>query len=137
MLYLYTEIKSALRRFLLYTLVVFTMLNIVSLNQFSHLPVILVHYIQHTDKDHNLSFSGFLSMHYLGNDMNDNDEQQDKQLPFKSLSASTILVFTQPSNVFITFNAYESRAVKSISQFKNVFFSHNALSSLLRPPIDA
>lgn len=126
-----------LRKILLHTLVVFTMLNIVSLNQFSHFPVILVHYAQHVDRDSDLSLSDFLSMHYWGNDMNDNDEQQDKQLPFKSLSASTILVFTQPSNVIITFNFYESRALRSISQFSNVFFSHDALSSLLRPPIAA
>ena len=113
------------------------MLNIVSLNQFSHFPVILVHYAQHVDRDSDLSMSDFLSMHYWGNDMNDNDEQQDKQLPFKSLSTSTMLVFTHPGNVTISFNAYESRLVRSISQFRNVFFSRNALSSLLRPPIVA
>lgn len=126
-----------MRKILLHTLVVFTMLNIVSFNQFSHFPVILVHYAQHIDKDSDLSLVDFLSMHYWGNDLNDNDEQQDKQLPFKSLSANAMLVFTQPSNVTISLTNKEKKVADLIFQFRDEFFSHNALSSLLRPPIAA
>ena len=45
------------------------------------------HYINHRNKDPFLSFITFLKIHYTDKDHpNDNDDKNDKELPFKSVS---------------------------------------------------
>ncbi|HOZ87275.1 MAG TPA: hypothetical protein PL029_05925 [Bacteroidia bacterium] len=54
-------------------------------------PVLLEHFAEHVRSDHNISFLDFLSMHYVGYDFNDNDEDRDMQLPFKSCGGSVAI----------------------------------------------
>ncbi|MEI6312346.1 MAG: hypothetical protein WCP57_08815 [Bacteroidota bacterium] len=50
-------------------------------------------------EDQNLSFAKFVIMHYITDDHNNNDDAQDKQLPFKS--------HTQTFTDNITFNIHQ------------------------------
>lgn len=52
--------------------------------EFLKLPILLEHYSEHNSKDSNLSFSEFLCMHYTHAHEADGDDEQDKNLPFKS-----------------------------------------------------
>jgi|ERR1043165_9223500 hypothetical protein len=58
------------------------------LSQVLRLPVIFDHYSEHRTKDHSITFSHFLSIHYLGDDHDDSDNDRDHELPFKSFSAT-------------------------------------------------
>ncbi len=70
--------------------IVFTMLNMVTLDQFAKLPLFFTHFIEHSKKDHSITLTDFLRMHYTGKDINDNDDEKDKQLPFKNINAQSI-----------------------------------------------
>lgn len=48
-------------------------------------PLLVSHYIDHTSRNPNINFVDFLSMHYWGNDIVDNDSKQDMKLPFKKI----------------------------------------------------
>lgn len=45
-------------------------------------PAFISYYLTHRDL-HNVGIFQFISMHYLGHDINDNDDAEDNKLPFK------------------------------------------------------
>jgi hypothetical protein len=61
-----------------------------ALSQVLRLPLIFRHYSEHRAKDHALTFSHFLNVHYLGDDQDDSDNERDRELPFKSFSAAPV-----------------------------------------------
>ncbi len=129
----YRDVK--LRSLRIHILVVFTAFNVVSLNQFSKLPLLVAHFVDHWERDHNVGLVDFLDMHYLGHDINDHDDKKDKELPFKSFSFNTIQVFTVPEheiNVVIHRNFFQSIDKPIIAG--NQFVPTQVMSSLFRPP---
>jgi hypothetical protein len=54
------------------------------LRELLKLPVLMEHYSEHHSVDNSITFTEFLSMHYLQNQDNDGDDEQDRNLPFKS-----------------------------------------------------
>lgn len=48
-------------------------------------PMLVSHYIDHVSRNPAISFVDFLSMHYWGKDIVDNDAKQDMKLPFKKI----------------------------------------------------
>lgn len=54
------------------------------LHQLLRLPSLISHYKLHRQQDASLSVWEFLQLHYAGNHPEDNDEQDDAGLPFKS-----------------------------------------------------
>jgi len=48
------------------------------------LPLLIEHFIAHNSIDNSISFTDFLSMHYLQDQDNDGDDEHDRSLPFKS-----------------------------------------------------
>lgn len=62
------------------------LLSKTELHEFCKMPVLLEHYQQHKKNDPGLSFLDFLFLHYAGEHPEDNDNDEDNQLPFKSIS---------------------------------------------------
>lgn len=54
---------------------------------------LIQHYQEHKESNNQLSLLQFLSMHYWGNDIKDNDDEKDNQLPFKKPLISLGAVF--------------------------------------------
>jgi len=54
------------------------------LHQLFRLPMLVQHYHQHRQQDPSLSLFGFLKIHYSNDHPGDNDDNDDRQLPFKS-----------------------------------------------------
>jgi hypothetical protein len=63
------------------------------LRELLKLPILLEHYIEHNSADKSISFADFLSMHYLQVQDNDGDDEQDRNLPFKSCHNSHTTTF--------------------------------------------
>jgi hypothetical protein len=53
-------------------------------HQFSRLPFLLKHYREHKADNPSISALDFLKLHYSTTHPADNDDNEDKQLPFKS-----------------------------------------------------
>lgn len=51
--------------------------------QLFRLPLLVKHFYKHKTEDHQTSLASFLKMHYWEKEMNDTDEEEDNQLPFK------------------------------------------------------
>ncbi|MFT3827609.1 MAG: hypothetical protein QM731_27045 [Chitinophagaceae bacterium] len=101
--------------------------------QFRKLPFLVAHYMDHQQRDKSIDVWDFLSMHYWGQDINDNDDEQDRQLPFKtihtghsspfSVSKPLIVKHTELPEVIVSFPLRDDDLLPS-----------PALSSLFRPP---
>jgi hypothetical protein len=53
--------------------------------QLVNLPKLITHYQQHQQLNSKVSFVGFVSMHYFGDDGITADDNQDNELPFRQL----------------------------------------------------
>lgn len=73
-------------------------------------------------------------MHYWGNDLNDDDDEKDMQLPFKTVAKYPFLQIAVP----VTKTGVERQkfCVKEFLQplFQEFYVSDPAISGLFRPP---
>jgi len=125
---------SKVKRLFLHIILTIVILDTTSLYQVLKFPALIKHFIEHKTLNQNISVLDFMAMHYGGNDLDDNDDEKDMQLPFKKVE-------TQHANfLFIPFT--------TTFTFKNTFWPvkadygpdmpqvqyNAALGSLFRPP---
>ncbi|PTS97736.1 hypothetical protein DBR11_16635, partial [Pedobacter sp. HMWF019] len=87
----------------------------------------------HKQRDAGISVMHFLSLHYWGEDLNDDDQEQDMKLPFKKVDSS----FNQPAIPLVKtrFNKPHICSINSIKPvFRDCMFLQPFLESLFRPP---
>lgn len=124
-----------MRKLALHIIIVFTALNIVTLNNFSRLPVIFIHFAEHLEKNKAITLFSFLSMHYNGSDAVDSDNEKDKQLPFKSPTSGQITNFMHPGHVVIELPGQHISIPALRAVFVPSFVPKEVHASLFRPPI--
>lgn len=99
------------------------------------LPLLVQHFSEHNSHDHSLSFSEFLCMHYLHTQDSDGDDAQDKSLPFKSHSNSTLNLTT---NFHPLSNTIEIKSIETVIAKLNINtenFSYSSFpSTIWQPP---
>ena len=71
----------------LYFLVIIIAAYNTGLYELAKLPAFFTHYTEHKDLQATINIKNFIAMHYLGHDLNDNDDKKDSQLPFKNYHA--------------------------------------------------
>ncbi|MEI6950470.1 hypothetical protein V9K67_25025 [Paraflavisolibacter sp. H34] len=105
-----------------------------SFNQVFRLPALVSHYCEHHQLDPNVGFLDFLSMHYWGQDLNDNDQDRDNQLPFKNLYSPTVSLLALP----VSKPAVPATCVVLLQRpqpgYRAPDLSPPALAALFRPP---
>jgi hypothetical protein len=69
-----------------YILFLIFILHHTAFDQLLKLPALVVHFQEHQERNSHLSVMGFLCMHYWGQDDDDNDEERDMQLPYKTVN---------------------------------------------------
>jgi hypothetical protein len=97
------------------------------------MPILIEHYQEHKQRDASINVIQFLSLHYWGEDLNDDDQEQDMKLPFKKVDSS----FSQPAIPLakIRFNNPHILSINSIKPiFRDCMFLQPSLESLFRPP---
>lgn len=72
-----------MKKVLVYILLAVMVMDNTSLDQLYKVTFLVEHFTEHRQIDNNLSLMGFLEMHYWGEDLPDNDDEKDNQLPFK------------------------------------------------------
>lgn len=91
--------------------------------------------MEHKSVNNDISIMDFLSMHYWGTDLNDNDDNRDMQLPFKNIAHNVLTVVFLPQNLTATLTAvYIQPLVNRVTAYKNNLYSCLYYSSLIKPP---
>ena len=90
--------------------------------------------MEHRERDSSIEMLKFLSMHYWGQDIDDNDQDRDMQLPFKNVdqnAATQVVLLPQNAETII-----RPIITKNTNQpiFSDPDLSDPAFSALFRPP---
>ena len=110
-------------------------IHAVAFDQFFKLPVLVMHYIEHRAADKNLTVIEYLSMHYWGDDKNDNDYDRDMQLPFKKIDHHSIQqVFLPLARVLTLRSQVLVPTIIQYPLFRDKYLPEPATASLFRPP---
>jgi hypothetical protein len=105
--------------------------------EFLKLPMLVAHFIEHKKQNNNITFWGFLCMHYSNQNSNHTDyDKDDMKLPFKSHESCPIITFiavvpeinTSILNKPIFFEA------KSFVNYADQFCTADFLSTIWQPP---
>ncbi len=99
------------------------------------MPQLIVHFIQHHQLNSQISFIDFLEMHYIGEDQDDNDDEEDMKLPFKKLDGHHVISIGVPSEKFILLKAACLNLLVDSSIAYEQIYSSPTFGSLFRPPI--
>ncbi|WP_143166880.1 hypothetical protein [Pedobacter caeni] len=61
------------------------------------MPKLVSHFLRHHELDERIGVLDFLAMHYFGQDIDDDDQKEDMELPFKKLECPTIIHLAIPA----------------------------------------
>ncbi|WP_428656856.1 hypothetical protein [Runella sp.] len=105
-------------------------------SQLLKLPVLIIHFQEHQQKNPSISFFQFLHHHYAINHADDGDAERDNQLPFQSHDNCSS--FQAPIYLFLTFVPL-TPSVVILSKEKTSFYSDSHLlsahlDSIWQPP---
>lgn len=96
-------------------------------------PFLGEHFIEHQKRNPNLGFMEFMSMHYWGTDIKDNDQQKDMKLPFKKiLHYSHHILFQSTQRVLCL--QKKTYLIKPSMIYQDRFVQHPSPDQLYRPP---
>ena len=98
-------------------------------------PSLIRHFNEHKSLNSKIDFGDFLAMHYGGQDIDDNDDEKDMQLPFKKIeNIHSNFLFISRSETF-SFVQDAQLAVRSkYGPDKPQLDYSTTLGSLFRPP---
>jgi hypothetical protein len=98
-------------------------------------PTLIRHYLEHKSLDRSVSFVDFLSMHYWGEDLNDDDDEKDMQLPFKKIEIHHVNFLFLPNAEAFTFANRLLPLIKADYGPDQPQIAYSTtLGSLFRPP---
>lgn len=126
-----------LKRFLPIALLSFYILFNSPCREFAKLPLLIHHYLEHKTTESELSFTEFLSIHYMKPFVQDEDYKKDMSLPLKSENQS-IFFFTFSFNAIEIFSfktlQFPSEEVKILNWYKNKLYASQYLDAIFQPP---
>jgi hypothetical protein len=99
-------------------------------------PSLIRHFLEHKTLNEEISFAEFLGMHYGGDDLDDNDDDKDMQLPFKKIEIqpASFLFIPGGSTPAFCFNNVSWPVKSHYGPEKPQVYCNASLGSLFRPP---
>ena len=91
-----------MKKVLVYILLITIVLENSSLTQLFKIANLFEHYFDHQNRNQDITFVNFLSMHYWGNDIPDHDDDEDNKLPFKKEFVSFHFYYLSGSQQILT-----------------------------------
>jgi hypothetical protein len=105
------------------------------LDQLLKLPALVAHYQEHHERNSQLSVMGFLCMHYWGQDDNDNDDERDMQLPYKTVDIHALHHSFVPLAKVVTVKQQTYSEIRiHYPALQDNYLLEPALTSPFRPP---
>lgn len=98
------------------------------------LPKLYEHYREHQALNPEVSLYDYLAMHYWGQDLNDDDDEKDMQLPFKKHDISTPSFLFIPNNKVVCLKPQAWPVEEDFDAERSTFYFNPAGESLFRPP---
>ncbi len=125
-----------LRKLLIISLIFLHLIANTDLIEVFSLGKLISHFQEHKKTNPEISFIDFLNMHYIGDDGNTTDDNQDMELPFHHPNVHSFMnVFSNLPQIVSIEKPVERfcTKIKLGNRFK-VFIQKNHLSTLLQPP---
>lgn len=124
------------KRYIPIVLLSIYLISLTELSQLIKLPMLVEHYIEHKEKNKNLSVLDFLIMHYSQNNVKDADYDKDMKLPFKT--PNTLLSSVEIAPVLFASNNLLLKSIpsdsKQFSFYSEKHLSSAYLASIWQPP---
>lgn len=100
------------------------------------LPNLIEHYISHELRDQNTTFFSFIKLHYLDEQLQDSDYNQDMKLPFKThdFSFSSFSLTVPPKPVDFTFSVKKFFIEKKQNFAYRETFYPSVFQKIWQPP---
>ena len=104
--------------------------------EFLKINRLVEHFIEHTNKDKNLTLLEFLCMHYVHSQVKDGDFEKDMKLPFKTLDTCHCagLIFCTPIQQFDLTKQFVAKRYKTPMYRYHFSFSSSFHSAIWQPP---
>ncbi|MBC9797091.1 hypothetical protein [Sinomicrobium weinanense] len=102
--------------------------------QLFKVPVLFQHYTEHQKNCGDLGFVDFLAMHYWGEDFNDEDDDRDMQLPFKTVDPGVAHSVFIPTRMYTPVGITQYIPHSRINSQKSLHPNPH-LGDLFRPPM--
>lgn len=126
---------AAVKKVLLYILMLLLIGDGITDSQIVKLPNLYGHFKEHRLRNPAVSFFDYLAMHYWGNDINDNDDEQDMKLPFKKVGSGSPVLLYLPGRPITFYNSRSFwQADTDFSPEHTGPYFNPAGKSLFRPP---
>ncbi len=103
------------------------------LGQLLRFPLLIEHFVEHKDKKPELSFWGFLQIHYDNNHKEEGDPI-DEKLPFVSHVSIIHLIATTPPTILKIDKIKIPTNNTRVETFHDLVLESNYLSSIWQPP---
>jgi hypothetical protein len=112
------------------------LISLTELNQLVKIPVLIEHFIEHKEKNTELSLWQFLDMHYAHGDVKDADYDRDMQLPFKSHDGciSSLMPVFVPGSFSLILERPIPLENNNYFIYTEQFLNSAFLSSIWQPP---
>lgn len=104
------------------------------LYQFLKIPVLIEHYLEHSQRNPNITVYGFLKLHY-DHPVKDADWQTDQKLPFVTHHDHSIIIFTL--NPPFSLEIKETKLLivyPKISAYNDAILNWDIIDSIWQPP---
>ncbi len=131
-MFIFVKVRKIISIFFL----VIYLLSTTQLSELLKLPILVQHFIEHKEENKNLSFLGFLEIHYAHGSPHDADYDKDMKLPFKSITHSNIssISFCTPLPNFKHNPIIYYKSNKKIFSTYSFTYSSAFLSSIWQQP---
>jgi len=128
-----------MKKWIVYSFLIGYLFSATELSELLKIDHIFSHFSEHQSQTKNLSFSGFLYMHYINHGNANGDTEKDENLPFHSHSDScevnfnipVVLPITTFNIEFIAFNGFDK---SKIMLYHPTDKPSTYLSSIWQPP---
>lgn len=101
--------------------------------QFLKLPILVAHFIDHTNEEDDITFWNYLVHHYGGHEM-DEDWETDMKLPFmKGVETLNIPILSPESRVELS-SIIDGSIILKIFPYYTAYFPNFHLNKIWQPP---
>jgi len=122
------------KKLLLHIILAIVILDTTCACQILKLPLLIRHYTEHKILNPDIDVIEFLSMHYWGEDMDDNDEEKDMELPFKKFEIEHLNIVPLPNTASFSFKITAWPISLHYCPEKQQIHEQTAVGFLFRPP---